>query len=174
MATFRRFRAEDLFRLNHINLDPLTENYNPTFYLSYLARWPDCCYTAFSHDNQPMAYILGKAEGQGTDWHGHVTALTVGPTFRMLGLAKQLMQVLEDVSEKVYDAFFVDLFVRESNQVAIQMYQKMGYIIYRCVLDYYSGGSEMQDEDAMGTWVVKVFTLRIYLLKLEVFCFESC
>ncbi|KAJ1517799.1 N(alpha)-acetyltransferase 20, NatB catalytic subunit [Coelomomyces lativittatus] len=50
-----------------------------------------------------------------------------------------------------YDAFFVDLFVRESNQVAIQMYQKMGYIIYRCVLDYYSGGSEMQDEDAMGT-----------------------
>lgn len=46
--------------------------------------------------------VMGKAEGTGTDWHGHVTALTVGPTFRRLGLAKQLMDILEEVSEKMY------------------------------------------------------------------------
>jgi ribosomal protein S18 acetylase RimI-like enzyme len=45
---------------------------------------------------------MGKAEGHGTNWHGHVTALTVSPDYRRLGLAAILMQFLEDVSEK-YD-----------------------------------------------------------------------
>ena len=42
-----------------------------------------------------MGYILGKAEGVGENWHGHVTAVTVPPEYRRLGMATQLMQVLE-------------------------------------------------------------------------------
>lgn len=45
------------------------------------------------------------------------------------------------------NAFFVDLFVRVSNKVAVSMYKKLGYIVYRTVLDYYSGDP---DEDAYG------------------------
>lgn len=44
--------------------------------------------------------VMGKAEGHGENWHGHVTALTVSPDFRRLGLAGTLMRFLEDVSEK--------------------------------------------------------------------------
>ena len=43
---------------------------------------------------------MGKAEGHGDNWHGHVTALTVSPDYRRLSLAKKLMIFLEDVSEK--------------------------------------------------------------------------
>lgn len=43
---------------------------------------------------------MGKAEGIGENWHGHVTALTVSPDFRRLGLAATLMNFLEEVSEK--------------------------------------------------------------------------
>lgn len=43
---------------------------------------------------------MGKSEGHGDKWHGHVTALTVSPDFRRLGLAATLMNFLEDVSEK--------------------------------------------------------------------------
>lgn len=46
-------------------------------------------------------------------------------------------------------AYFVDLFVRVSNKVAISMYQALGYIVYRTVLDYYSGNP---DEDAYGNF----------------------
>ena len=88
---------------------------------------------------------MGKAEGEGEDWHGHVTAVTVAPEFRRIGLAEQMMQMLENVSEKIHDAYYVDLFVRASNQVAIGMYTKFGYTVYRRVLDYYSG---IQEEDA--------------------------
>lgn len=44
--------------------------------------------------------VMGKAEGHGTNWHGHVTALTVAPCYRRLGIAALLMNWLEDVSEK--------------------------------------------------------------------------
>ena len=43
--------------------------------------------------------------------------------------------------------FFVDLFVRMSNQVAVDIYRKLGYTIYRVVLQYYAG---KKDEDAYG------------------------
>lgn len=44
---------------------------------------------------------MGKAEGLGENWHGHVTAVTVAPEFRRLGLAKKLMDYLENVSEEL-------------------------------------------------------------------------
>lgn len=47
-----------------------------------------------------MGYMMGKAEGRGTDWHGHVTALSVAPEYRRLGLATQLMLELEETSER--------------------------------------------------------------------------
>lgn len=47
-----------------------------------------------------MSAVMGKAEGHGTNWHGHVTALTVAPCYRRLGIAATLMNWLEDVSEK--------------------------------------------------------------------------
>jgi len=43
---------------------------------------------------------MGKAEGSAENWHGHVTALTVAPEYRRLGLAAKLMHSLEDISEK--------------------------------------------------------------------------
>ena len=43
----------------------------------------------------------------------------------------------------------MDLFVRVSNQVAVDMYERLGYSVYRRVLEYYSGE---QDEDAFGMY----------------------
>jgi len=52
------------------------------FYLEYLAKWPEYCLVAEGPGQQVMGYIIGKAEGQGENWHGHVTAVTVAPDFR--------------------------------------------------------------------------------------------
>ena len=67
---------------------------------------------------------------QTPNWHGHVTAVTCAPSHRRLGLAAKLMAALEEISEKKH-CFFVDLFVRVSNSVAINMYKALGYTIYR-------------------------------------------
>ncbi|KAJ3056931.1 N-acetyltransferase 5, partial [Rhizophlyctis rosea] len=84
---------------------------------------------------------MGKAEGTGKLWHGHVTAVTVAPEFRRWGLSTKLMKILEEVSEKIYNTYFVDLFVRSSNSIAIGMYEQLGYNIYRTVIKYYTGAT---------------------------------
>lgn len=44
---------------------------------------------------------MGKIEGTGNNWHGHVTALTVAPQYRRLNLAAKLMYCLELTSERL-------------------------------------------------------------------------
>ncbi|KAF9319625.1 N-terminal acetyltransferase [Podila horticola] len=139
MSSLRQFKATDLFHFNTMYFRETTSTYNISFYLSYLARWPDLFSVQCTPSETLMAYVMGKAEGTGTDWHGHVTAITVAPEYRRLGLAEGMMALLEKVSEQPYDGYFVDLFVRRSNKVAIEMYKRFGYSIYRTVVEYYSG-----------------------------------
>ena len=145
MTTLRSFEANDLFKFNHINLDPLTETYNIPFYTHYLSTWPSLCGTYVDSNNRLMGYILGKAEGDKQLWHGHVTAVTVSQEYRRLGVAKNLMKYLESVSDELYNAYFVDLFVRVSNKLAQVMYYNINYIVYRRVIGYYSGEEDAYD-----------------------------
>ena len=122
MTSTRPFHMNDLFRFNNVNLDILTETFNMPFYLSYMSRWPELFTVAEapSPDNNNnsiiMGYMLGKSEGCDSLWHGHVSAVTVAPLYRRLGLANTLMEDLESTSSNVYNAYFVDLFVRASNR----------------------------------------------------------
>ena len=47
------------------------------------------------------AAVLGKVEGAAKKWHGHVTAVTVAPAYRRQGLAKKLMDELENTTESM-------------------------------------------------------------------------
>lgn len=100
--------------------------------------------------------VIGKAEGTSTEWHGHVTALTVAPEYRRLSLARKMMGLLEMVSDEIYKAFFVDLYVRCANNVAIGMYEGLGYSVYRRVREYYGnlglGKGGRDEEDAFGEY----------------------
>jgi N-terminal acetyltransferase B complex catalytic subunit len=97
---------------------------------------------------------LGKAEGSPHDFHGHVTALTVAPEYRRLSLARILMSFLETASDDVYGGLFVDLYVRCTNKIAIDLYEGLGYSVYRRVREYYGsfgrGPGGKDEEDAFG------------------------
>ena len=82
------------------------------------------------------------------NWHGHVSGVTVAPEFRRQGLARMLMNYLEEITIKRHNAWFVDLFVRASNDVAVGMYQNLGYSLFRRVKNYYGGGADEKKEDA--------------------------
>ncbi|KAJ7866653.1 N-acetyltransferase [Mycena leptocephala] len=130
MSVLRSFVASDMFKFNNINLDLFTQTYAPGFYLNYLARWPDLCCAQAAPSGRMMGYIFGKAEGNQQDWHGHITILT-------------------RVSDDTYRGFFVDLYVRCTNDVAIGMYEELGYSVYRRVREYYEslGGDRGRDEE---------------------------
>lgn len=84
-------------------------------------------------------------------FHAHITALTVAPHARRLGLARTLSSSLEASGDE-YDAYFVDLFVRKSNKIAQALYKGLGYTVYRTVQAYYvddlSDPSNKNGEDA--------------------------
>ena len=78
--------------------------------------------------------VMGKVEEQHpsmkhsehyTPWHGHITVLTVAPAWRRLGYASRLTEQLEQGSD-INNAWFVDLYVRAGNKVAVDMYKGMG------------------------------------------------
>jgi N-terminal acetyltransferase B complex catalytic subunit len=111
--------------------------------------------------------VIAKHEPPAPDpqHHGHLTALSISPRMRALGLARVFMAMLERLSsdgsggwarsvngsqaeetekqaEKTnvdstdcVDAFFVDLFVRCNNHRAVDMYEKLGYSVYRRVVE---------------------------------------
>eukprot|EP01126_Amoeba_proteus_P046928 TRINITY_DN5328_c0_g1_i4.p1 TRINITY_DN5328_c0_g1~~TRINITY_DN5328_c0_g1_i4.p1 ORF type:complete len:133 (-),score=15.06 TRINITY_DN5328_c0_g1_i4:361-759(-) len=69
-----------------------------------------------------------------------------------------------------YNGWFVDLFVRASN-VAVLMYEKLGYITYRRVKDYYhdEGGKK---EDGLGVFLAILLpfhqSISIYINPLDI------
>ncbi|KAI9738125.1 MAG: N-terminal acetyltransferase [Claussenomyces sp. TS43310] len=156
MTSIRPFQAMDIFKFNSTNLDPLTETYDLSFYFTYLAKWPHLFNVAEGRDGTIDGYIMGKLESSPSyyqfsehylPWHAHITALTVAPHARRLGLASTLSRGLERAGDE-YDAWFVDLFVRKSNTIAQTLYQKMGYSVYRRVLNYYNDDPTSPDPNA--------------------------
>ncbi|KNA10589.1 hypothetical protein SOVF_142970 [Spinacia oleracea] len=175
MTTIRKFCCNDLLRFSSVNLDHLTETFNMSFYMTYLARWPDYFHVAEAPGNRIMGYIMGKVEGQGESWHGHVTAVSVAPEYRRQQLAKKLMNLLEDISDKIVCgkghifklAYFVltfekqvkktllyerhqcilkDLFATVVLNLMLRVFvSQLGYVIYRRVLRYYSGEEDGLD-----------------------------
>jgi hypothetical protein len=89
-----------------------------------------------------------------------------------LGLAKTLMDYFENVSVN-NNAFFVDLFVRASNSLAIQMYEKFGYVTYRRVLGYYSGELPEDALDMRKALPRCVLTIILDVIKLLIYFHHS-
>ena len=61
MPVIRRVKPSDLFHLNLCNLDPYTENYDISFYLQYLMKWPSLFF-CLEENKQIVGYIIGKVE----------------------------------------------------------------------------------------------------------------
>jgi N-terminal acetyltransferase B complex catalytic subunit len=150
MTSIVPFEFKHLFQYNAVNVDRLTETYSLTFYGNYLNKWTEYQRVALHGPTQVLiGYMLGKVEGDGEDWHGHVSAVTVAPPFRRTGLAGFLMNCMEETSSTLHDAYFVDLFVRKGNAVAQKLYERLGYVVYRAVTGYYQGSKNVPSEDAL-------------------------
>ena len=86
-----------------------------------------------------MGYILGKAEGFGAEFHGHVTALTVAPVYRRLGVGNLYMRHLESISS-LQRANFVDLFVRPSSPLNLGVGLEEAFVEVGEFFDVAAGG----------------------------------
>ncbi|VUZ93289.1 N-acetyltransferase, GNAT family, putative [Plasmodium vivax] len=145
MTSYQYLSYVDLYKINNVNLDPFTEVFNDRFYLRYIYKWPHMNIVTKEIDGHISGYIIGKEEGLGADYHGHVTALSIEEDSRRTGKGVDLMNEFEKISRGIHMAKFVDLFVRITNEPAINMYRKLGYVVNEEIVNYYCGNESALD-----------------------------
>ena len=147
MTSIKPFQIEDLFEINPVNLDPLTENFNLQFYFQYLIEWPSLFFKSvevsndFNQDHEISGYMMGKnarkiVEERMAYPHNcshsqcsiQKNRISIGFMFAFGKLGKGL---------ELYETLFIDLFVKVTNVLAQHLYEKLDYSVYRRVVGYY-------------------------------------
>ena len=97
------------------------------------------CIAAFDKDQ-----CVGIAAMMFVDEHGELLMIGILPSHRLLGIGAAMMKHLIASCDD-HGASKIFLEVRKSNQAAIRLYQKLGFVVNRIRLNYY----EDTQEDAL-------------------------
>ena len=95
-------------------------------------------YRAVTQGGTMVGFIVGLVE---PDHTGHVTTIGVSPEHRRRGIARSLMQKVEDGFRR-RSVRMVRLEVRSVNAGAQQLYRDLGYVVTQRLPRYYSNGGD--------------------------------
>ena len=95
-------------------------------------------YRAVTQGGMMVGFIVGLVE---PDHTGHVTTIGVSPEHRRRGIARSLMQKVEDGFRR-RNVRMVRLEVRAVNTGAQELYRNLGYVITQRLPRYYSNGGD--------------------------------
>jgi len=143
----RRFNQEtDIEAVQSVNRMCLPENYPRFFFLEIAEKFPEGFNVAEIEGTKDIAgYEMTRIErglsnfGFGICKKGHIISIAVLDKYRRLKIARKLMEAAHDAL-RLRDVKEVYLEVRESNQAAINLYQKLGYHQLKISKHYYNDG----------------------------------
>jgi len=167
----RRATETDIDQVIEVNLRSLPENYWYGFYQYILSEWGDLFLVA-EIGGKIVGYMMNRVEEthdrvlmglenelepahkrsgpldvfkrvfSGSARVGHVISIAVLQEYRRRGIGSALMSEALKIFEKKYDVDSVYLEVRVSNQPAINMYEKFGFVKARRIRGYYRDGED--------------------------------
>ncbi|KAI5172764.1 N-terminal acetyltransferase B complex catalytic subunit [Nematocida sp. LUAm3] len=142
MFVYEELTAQELLRVNEVNLDERTVTFTMDFYLSYMRMYDSSCICA-KYEDTVIGYIFGNHGKYKVteEEYSHVTALSVSPFFRKSSLGTFLLKIFEGNS-LCNNSNFIDLYVRQSNHPAVSFYRKNGYNVHAVVPMYYADPHE--------------------------------
>ena len=143
----RRCDPSDIIPVMEINLKTLPEHYSDYFYESLLAELPEAFIVA-EVDKKLIGYIMCKIEYGFSNFKklgfvkkGHVVSVAVLPDYRQKGIGRALVEEsMSGVKSKRSDELYLE--VRCSNNEAIKLYEKLGFIIKQRLKAYYRDGED--------------------------------
>lgn len=143
----RRCEQEDLPSVIEINMSTLPEHYSDYFFESILKELPESFLIA-ELDGKVVGYIMCKLEFGFSNFRklgfvkkGHVVSVAVRDEHRGKGLGKALMQeATSGLIAKKADEIYLE--VRVSNESAVKMYERLGFVIKTKIRAYYRDGEE--------------------------------
>jgi ribosomal-protein-alanine N-acetyltransferase len=143
----REAREEDLNEVIRINMVSLPEHYPYSFWRDHMLLWPKVFLVAEA-DSKIVGYVMTRIETGfghikfGIIKMGHIISIAVLPEYRRKGIGKSLMiEVMRRIKE-FYNAKEVYLEVRISNEIAIKLYERLGFKKVRVLRLYYADGED--------------------------------
>lgn len=146
-CVIRRCDPSDIIPVMEINLKTLPEHYSDYFYESLLAELPEAFLVA-EIEKKLVGYIMCKIEYGFSNFKklgfvkkGHVVSIAVLPENRQKGIGNALVEeAIAGVKLKKSDELYLE--VRCSNNEAIRLYEKLGFIIKQRLKAYYRDGED--------------------------------
>jgi len=144
-CNIRRAEPSDLISIMEINLKTLPEHYSDYFYESLLAELPEAFIIA-EIGGKHVGYIMCKTEYGFSNFKklgfvkkGHVVSIAVIDEFRKKGIGNALVEEsVNGVKLRNCDEFYLE--VRCSNNDAVRLYEKLGFVIKQQLNAYYRDG----------------------------------
>ena len=146
-CTIRHCIASDLPSVVEINIASLPEHYSDYFFESILKELPESFIVAEA-DQRVVGYIMCKIEFGFSNFRklgfvkkGHVVSIAVLREFRGKGIGKSLMlEAINGLAVRKTDEIYLE--VRVSNDLAVKMYQSLGFLIKSRLRSYYRDGED--------------------------------
>lgn len=145
--SIRQFDMQDVESVIEINRICLPENYASFFFIDTYQNCPSAFRVA-EVGPRIAGYIMCRIEHGFSDIKrlrftrkGHIISVAVLPEFRRNGIASALVkQALNALRENKVDECYLE--VRETNETAIRLYEKLGFSLARRIAHYYADGAE--------------------------------
>jgi len=143
----RQFNTNDLESVIEINRTCLPENYASFFFIDTFRSCP-AAFVVAEVGNRVVGYIMCRIEHGFSDLRrlkfvrkGHIISVAVLPEYRRNGAASELVKrALAALRETDTDECYLE--VRDTNEIAIKLYEKLGFSLARRVPHYYADGAE--------------------------------
>ncbi|CDI06232.1 ribosomal protein S18-alanine N-acetyltransferase [Candidatus Nitrosotenuis uzonensis] len=143
----RRCDLSDLIPVMEINLKTLPEHYSDYFYESLLAEMPEAFLVA-EKNGKLVGYIMCKTEYGFSNFKklgfvkkGHVVSVAVLEEHRRFGLGRAIIEeAINGAKSKRCDELYLE--VRCSNNDAVRLYEKIGFVIKQRLKAYYRDGED--------------------------------
>jgi len=146
-CSIRRAELSDLIPVIEIDLKTLPEHYSDYFYESLLAEIPEAFIVA-EIGGKHVGYIMCKTEYGFSNFKklgfvkkGHMVSVAVLDDHRQKGIGRVLVEEsINGMKLKNCDEFHLE--VRCSNNEAVRLYEKLGFVIRQQLNAYYRDGED--------------------------------
>ncbi len=146
-CSIRRAEISDLIPIMEINLKTLPEHYSDYFYESLLVEIPEAFLVAEIRGKH-VGYIMCKTEYGFSNFKklgfvkkGHMVSVAVLDDYRKKGIGRVLVEEsIKGIQSKKCDEFHLE--VRCSNNEAVRLYEKLGFVIRQQLNAYYRDGED--------------------------------
>ncbi len=137
LVVIRQAKIFDLPRIMEIEKMSFEETYPRGIFILFLENNPDTFLVA-EYQGKIIGYVMAYVK---PDLEGHIMSIAVHPDYRGNGIGSTLLM---EVINRLFlmGAKYIGLEVRVSNERAIRLYERFGFIKTKRIPGYYSNGED--------------------------------